>query len=347
MNDLTSSSDPLVEIRDLSVHFQSSRNRSFFQSEAGSPLRAVDGVSMAIGRGEIVGLVGESGSGKTTLARAILGLSPIARGGVFLAGDDITKLPPGGGHSQRRGMQMIPQDAAASLSPRFKVFQLLKEAYDISGRPEAERKSVTDLLAMVELGPEHADKYPHELSGGQARRVSIARALVMEPDLIVADEPTAGLDVSAVATIVNLLARLRQELGLSYLLITHDLEIVAYLADLIAVMYLGKIVEIGPAEDIVDSPRHPYTRSLLQSIVRPGSARGAMFELKGDPPDPLNPPLGCRFHTRCYFARSECRTQEPLRLPSGENRETACHFWRDIEKLDPVKTNTVKKETSR
>lgn len=330
MNDITSSGDPLVDIRNLSVHFQGNRKKSLFQSEALSALRAVDGVSVAIGRGEIVGLVGESGSGKTTLARAILGLSPIAGGGVFLSGDDITRLPPGGGSSPRRRMQMIPQDAAASLSPRFKVFQLLQEAYDIAGRPEAERKSVTDLLAMVELGPEHADKYPHELSGGQARRVSIARALAMEPDLIVADEPTAGLDVSAVATIVNLLARLRQDHGLSYLFITHDLEIVAYLADVIAVMYLGKIVEIGPAEDVVDLPRHPYTRLLLQSIVRPGAARGAVFELKGDPPDPSNPPPGCRFHTRCHFARSECRTLEPLRLPAGENRETACHFWRDI-----------------
>ncbi|MEP7457346.1 ABC transporter ATP-binding protein [Phyllobacterium sp. SB3] len=338
----------LLEVHDLSVHFgEAQRARWSWWHTERSLLRAVDGVSLSVGKGEIVGLVGESGSGKTTLGRAILGMYPIAGGEVLFAGSDVSRMSRNDRRLLRRRMQMIPQDAAASLSPRFSVSQLLTEAYDISGTAPAARKPTSELLSMVELGHEHANKYPHELSGGQARRVSIARALAMGPDFIVADEPTAGLDVSAVATIVNLLMRLRTDLGLSYLVITHDLQVVAYLADVIAVMYLGKIVEIGRAEDIIDSPKHPYTRSLLHSISGRAAAERAMFELKGEVPNPLTPPSGCRFHPRCSFARPLCRTQEPLRTECGKNHETACHFWNKIEAtLDPANGRINSKENT-
>jgi oligopeptide/dipeptide ABC transporter ATP-binding protein len=226
-------------------------------------------------------------------------------------------------------MQMIPQDSAASLSPRLRVSQLLQEVYDIHGMPAARRRSSAELLAMVELGPEHAGKYPHELSGGQAKRVSIARALAMEPDFIVADEPTSGLDVSAVAAIVNLLMRLRGELNLSYLLITHDLDIVSYMSDVVAVMYLGEIVESGRAEALVDRPLHPYTQKLLEASSHLGRKKAPI--VRGDVPSPRFPPSGCRFHTRCPFAQPLCREREPKLDESDEaEHRAACHFWREI-----------------
>jgi oligopeptide/dipeptide ABC transporter ATP-binding protein len=323
---------PIVEARRLSTHFGGGPGGFLRLFGAEAPvLRAVDGVDLVVEPGQVVGLVGESGSGKSTLGRTILGLERPAQGEVRFAGEDLGALDAPALRRMRRRMQMIPQDSAASLSPRLRVFQLFEEVYDIRDTPRNARRSTAELLAMVELGAEHAGKYPHELSGGQAKRVSIARALAMEPEFIVADEPTSGLDVSAVAAIVNLLARLRSELNLSYLLITHDLDVVAYMADVIAVMYLGKVVEIGPAEDLAERPLHPYTRLLLEAVRRPGEERRSRLGIRGDVPSPRFPPPGCRFHTRCPFAQPLCREQEPpLDEGAAAGHRTACHFWRDI-----------------
>ncbi len=322
---------PLVEVRGLSTCFGSEGTglTGLFKPEVPA-LRAVDDVDLVVMPGQIVGLVGESGSGKTTLGRTILGLEKPAGGDVRFAGRSLVGLGSGELRLLRRRMQMIPQDSAASLSPRMNVSQLLGEVYDIRRTPKDKRRSAAELLSMVELGSEHANKYPHELSGGQAKRVSIARALAMEPDFIVADEPTSGLDVSAVAAIINLLMRLRSQLRISYLFITHDLDAVAYMADVIAVMYLGKIVEAGPAEQLAEAPRHPYTQSLMNAVSRPGEERRPWLAIRGDIPSPRFPPSGCRFHTRCPFAQPLCREQEPKQEESGPGHRTACHFWREI-----------------
>jgi oligopeptide/dipeptide ABC transporter ATP-binding protein len=259
-----------------------------------------------------------------------LGLEQPTSGEVRFSGEAIGRLGTDRIRALRRRMQMIPQDAAASLSPRLRVAQLLDEVYDIRGVPRSVRRPPQALLAMVELGPEHLQKFPHELSGGQAKRISIARALAMEPEFIVADEPTSGLDVSAVAAIVNLLMRLRAELDLSFLLITHDLEVVSYMADVLVVLYLGKAVEIGPAAAMAEAPLHPYTRSLLDAVRHPGDRRTGKLAIRGDIPSPRFPPSGCSFHTRCPYAQPVCRDREPvLEGPSAEHR-TTCHFWREI-----------------
>jgi oligopeptide/dipeptide ABC transporter ATP-binding protein len=207
---------------------------------------------------------------------------------------------------------------------------LLEEVYDIRGAPPEGARSPQELLAAVGLGPEHLRKFPHELSGGQAKRVSIARALAMQPEFIVADEPTSGLDVSAVAAIVNLLLRLRSEFDLSFLLITHDLDVVATMADVLVVLYLGKVVESGPAAAIAEAPRHPYTRSLLEAVRRPGIPRTGRLTIRGDMPSPRFPPAGCRFHTRCPFAQPVCSDREPVLEGSQSEHRAACHFWREI-----------------
>lgn len=333
------SADPLVEVRALRIYFGG--RRGVFGS-AEQPVRAVDGVDLRIGRGEVVGLVGESGSGKSTLGRSILGLEKPSAGQVNFDGDDVWTLSPAKLRRLRPRMQMILQDAAASLSPRLRIRRLLHEPYDIARVPASARRPVAELLDLVELGAEHSDKYPHELSGGQARRVSIARALALEPEFLIADEPTAGLDVSAVGAIVNLLARLRAELGLSYLLITHDLNVVGYLADRIAVMYLGKIVEIGPAAEIFDVPKHPYTQALISAVPEPGERRVRPILLPGEIPSAKAPPPGCRFHTRCPYAQPVCQRDEPVLDPAGPGQTVACHFWREIAAgPDPIETHAT------
>jgi oligopeptide/dipeptide ABC transporter ATP-binding protein len=283
--------------------------------------------------------VGESGSGKTTLARSLIRLEHITSGTVSFDGDDITNIRGGQLRRLRRSVQMIFQDPYSSLSPRLKVGYLLTEPYVINKVPQPERYSVKELLEMVELSPEQATKYPHELSGGQARRVGIARALALNPSFLVADEPTAGLDVSAAAAILNLMKDLAERLSLTYLIITHNLNVVGYIADRIAVMYLGQLAEVGPAEQVLDRPAHPYTRALLSALSEPDPRqRGAERDLlvPGEIPSPKNPPPGCRFHTRCPYADDRSRTEVPLLEEAGPEHFVACHHWQTIDDAAPA-----------
>lgn len=326
--------DALVELRGVKTYFYDRVGpiaRALGQTSP--PVRAVDGVDLEIQRGEIVGLVGESGSGKTTLGRSILNLVPISSGNVHYEGQDLGSMDREQMRRFRRSAQIIFQDAHASLSPRLRVSRLLTEPYVINGIPPDERTSVSDLLDMVQLSSELADKYPNELSGGQARRVGIARALALRPDFIVADEPSAGLDVSAAASVLNLMRDLAAELGLTYLIITHDLNMVGYIADRIALMYLGKLVEVGPTDRIFSAPSHPYTQALLNAVPMPSpkerSARHRLL-LPGEIPSPKHPPPGCRFHTRCRYAQEECQVDQPELERVEEGHAVACYFWREV-----------------
>lgn len=327
-------SDTLLTVRDLKVHFV--ERRWWFEDLLGRPpeaVRAVDGVDLEIRRGEVLGLVGESGSGKTTLGKTILRLVSATSGEVVFDGRDITALTGAGLGRLRRRAQMIFQDPHASLSPRLRVSQLLTEPYVIHNVPGSERYGVGELLGMVELSSETASKYPHELSGGQARRVGIARALALGPEFIVADEPTAGLDVSAAGKILNLMRDLGKRLGLTYLVITHDLGIVDYLSDRLAVMYLGKLFEVGPTERVLDAPAHPYTHALLSAVSEPDPRQrhaGRQHLLPGEIPSPKNPPPACRFHTRCAFADERSRTEEPQLEEIEAGHFVACHHWQRV-----------------
>jgi oligopeptide/dipeptide ABC transporter ATP-binding protein len=320
----------LLQIEDLSVFFPDGGQLT---SVIGPPrgVRAVDGVSLEVAEGEVVGVVGESGSGKTTLALAALRLTRATGGRIRFDDADITRLRGAGLRRVRRHAVMIFQDPHSSLSPRMKVSALLMEPYRIHNVPRSERYSVAELLGMVELPDRLANRYPHELSGGQARRVGIARALALRPRLIVADEPTAGLDVSAAGAILNLLQSLREQYGTAYVIITHALNVVGYLADRIAVMYLGRLVEQGPAENIYDAPLHPYTRALIAAIPEMDSrAASAETPVAGEIPSPRNPPPGCHFHPRCPFAVERCRTVEPVLEEARPGQWVACHRWREV-----------------
>ncbi len=292
-------------------------------------VRAVDGVDVAIYRGESLALVGESGSGKTTLGRTILRLEQPTSGQVCIEQQDITKLPQSRVRPMRARMQMIFQDPISSLSPRKKVSQLLLEPFSIHGIQVNAREKVSELLEMVGLSSEQADKYPHQLSGGQARRVGIARALALRPALLVADEPTAGLDVSVAAGILNLMKDLREQLGLTYILITHNLNIIRFIADRVAVMYLGKLVEVGATEALFTHPRHPYTEALMSAVPVPDPdvrLQRKRIVLQGEIPSPRNPPPGCAFHTRCSYADERCKAACPVLQDSGEiGHMVACH----------------------
>ena len=310
----------LIRIRDLRTHF--------------GAVRAVDGVDLDIPRGETLGLVGESGSGKTTLARTLLRLADATSGEIVFDGRDITRLRGRELRKLRRRAQMIFQDPYSSLSPRLRVSYLLTEPYTINKIPASERYSVSELLEMVELSSEQAAKYPHELSGGQARRVGIARALALQPEFLVADEPTSGLDVSAAGAILNLMKDLGTRLGLTYLVITHNLNVVGYIADRIAVMYLGQLAEVGPTERVLDAAAHPYTRALLAAISEPEPrqrARQHRLLLPGDIPSPQNPPPGCRFHTRCSYAEDRSREEVPALEEIEGEHYVACHFWKKVQ----------------
>jgi len=296
----------------------------------GNPVHAVDGVSLEIQRGEILGLVGESGCGKTTLGRTILGLTPAESGKTCYDGSDIAQLSRSDLRKLRGRIQMIFQDPFSSLSPRLQVSYLLTEPYKIHQAPPEKQYSVAELLDMVELPGEIASKYQHELSGGQARRVGIARALALRPEFLIADEPTSGLDVSVAASILNLMKDLADRLDLTYLVITHNLNVVGYFADRVAVMYLGKLVELGTTRQVFDSPAHPYTLALLSAISEPnprqrqGSRR--LF-LSGEIPSPKNLPPGCRFFSRCSFTQGGCETGKPVMIEVSPGHITACPNW--------------------
>jgi oligopeptide/dipeptide ABC transporter ATP-binding protein len=290
----------------------------------------VDDVTLSVRPGEVIGLVGESGSGKTTLGKTILRLTPLTDGQIIFGGQDISHARGEVVRRLRGRMQMIFQDPYSSLSPRLRVSYLLTEPYTIHRVPNEQRYSVSELLRMVGLSEEQSAKYPHELSGGQARRVGIARALALHPEFLVADEPSSGLDVSVAASILNLMKDIADELGLTYLIITHNLNMVAYIATRVAVMYLGNLVEVGPTDRIFDAPAHPYTLALLSAISEPDPSQrrnGHRMLLAGEIPSPRNPPSGCRFHTRCPFAEDKCKTDVPVLEEIGADHVVACHFW--------------------
>ena len=322
----------LVQTRDLRLYFHDRAGLAdqLLRRRLGR-VKAVDGVSITVRGGETLALVGESGSGNTTLGRTVLRLERPTGGEVVVDGIDITAMSASRIRPLRARMQMIFQDPTASLSPRMRVSESLLEPFRIHHVPVPDpRAKVDELLAMVGLAAEQADKYPHQLSGGQARRVGIARALALNPDLLVADEPTSGLDVSVSAGILNLLADLREKLSLTYLIITHNLNTVGFIADRVAVMYLGRLVELAQTDDIFDRPRHPYTEALMSAIAVPNPHLREDCQriiLSGEMPSPRNPPPGCAFHPRCRYAEPRCAREAPLlRQLEAAAQLSACHF---------------------
>ncbi len=318
-------SAPLLEVRDLKKHFPV--RRGLFAGEE-THVKAVDGVSFEIRQGETLGLVGESGSGKTTTGRAILRLTEPTSGEIRFRGEDVRAMDPGALQAFRRRAQIIFQDPFGSLNPRLTVGGAIREVLQVHGLARgAESARVTELLELVGLHASHAGRYPHEFSGGQRQRVGIARALAVEPDLIVCDEPVSALDVSVQAQVVNLLASLQERLGLAYLFIAHDLGVVEHVSDRIAVMYLGRIVEMADAEALVRSPLHPYTRALLSAVPVPEPGRKLdRIVLPGDIPSPVDPPPGCPFHPRCpHPARdAACEAVVPVLETKAPDHTAAC-----------------------
>lgn len=325
---------PLVEVRDVKVHFPITRG-AVVRRRVGT-VRAVDGVSLSMAPRETLGLVGESGSGKTTLGRTILRIYRPTEGSILFEGADISELDGAALRRVRRRMQMIFQDPYSSLHPRMTVERIIAEPLEIHriGTPRERRERVGELLSRVGLKPEHAAGYPHQLSGGERQRVGIARALALNPQLIVADEPVSALDVSIRAQVINLLQHLQREFGLAYLFVAHDLSVVRHVADRVAVMYLGRIVELAPTPLLFDAPLHPYTVALLSAVPVPDpeiEARRERIVLKGDVPNPASPPSGCRFRTRCWLRErlggpSECERLDPPLRDVVSGHSVACHF---------------------
>lgn len=317
-----SENTPLLQVVDLTTHFPIA---------GGGAVRAVDSVSFTVNAGETFGLVGESGCGKTSTGRSILQLVPVTSGQVLFQGTDLTKLSRKELRPLRKEMQIIFQDPFSSLNPRMTIGQMIEEplmVHKIYPDKAARRKRVEELLDMVGLQPEAYNRYPHEFSGGQRQRIGIARALSLAPKLIVCDEPVSALDVSIQSQIINLLDDLQNRLGLAYIFIAHSLNVVKHISDRIAVMYLGKIVEIATSDDLFANPLHPYTQALLSAIPVPApGAQPPPIPLEGDVPSPANPPAGCRFHTRCKYCVERCRTEEPVLTGEG-GHQVACHLYR-------------------
>jgi oligopeptide transport system ATP-binding protein len=331
----------LVKVDDLKVYFPI--RAGFLQRTIGH-VRAVDEISFEVRRGETLGLVGESGCGKSTTGRAVIRLNKPTAGQVHFDGVDLYSLNANDLRRLRRRMQIIFQDPYSSLDPRMTVNSIISEPLETHSlkKGSAKRARVAELLEMVGLDPRYVNRYPHEFSGGQRQRIGVARALAVEPEFIVCDEPISALDVSIQAQVLNLLTDLRTQLGLTYLFIAHDLSVVKHISDRVAVMYLGKIVEIGPPETLYAGPGHPYTRALLSAVPVPDPVterRRKRVILKGDVPSPVNPPSGCRFHTRCWLYErlgkpENCRTDDPpLRTLAGDH-QAACHYAEDALKSD-------------
>jgi oligopeptide transport system ATP-binding protein len=319
----------LLKVENLYKHFPIKKG-IIFSRQTGA-VHAVDGISFNIYNGETLGLVGESGCGKSTTGRTILQLYRPTSGSVFFEGDDLAKLKGENLRRKRRDLQMIFQDPYASLNPRMTVGQIIGEPMEIHGtyKGAAQTKRVQDLLQLVGLNGAFANRYPHEFSGGQRQRVGIARALALEPKLIVCDEPISALDVSIQAQVVNLLEDLQSTLGLTYLFIAHDLSMVRHISDRIAVMYLGIIVELADRNELYANPRHPYTQALLSAVPYPDpfvEEKRKRILLEGDVPSPVNPPSGCRFRTRCQYAKEICAEEKPAFREISKDHFVACHF---------------------
>jgi len=366
----TTSDDVVLEVRDLAKSYPVRRG-TVIKRTVGQ-VQAVDGVSLALRRGRTLGLVGESGSGKSTLARVLVGIEKPTRGQVLVDGEDVSTMSRAARRELRGNVQMVFQDPYTSLNPRMSVgeivaepFRIHRDAVPAGGR----RRAVGELLELVGLDPDHAHRYPHQFSGGQRQRVGIARALAVKPRVLVCDEPVSALDVSVQGQVINLLEDLQDELGLSYLFIAHDLAVVQHIADEVAVMYLGRVVEEGDRPGVYDDAHHPYTRALLSAVPVPDPTahRDDELMLEGDPPSPADPPSGCRFHTRCWLARrlaaeeggagdgpdavpAPCRTEDPVLVPLGRPggvgdagprgggaatlpHAAACHFAREAAAL--------------
>ena len=333
------SGETLLEVRDLKMWFPVTEGL-LFERHVGD-VRAVDGVSFSLRRGETLGLVGESGCGKSTTGRAIVRLYKPTAGQVLFDGQDVTSVEGAALRKLRRRFQMIFQDPYASLNPRMTAGATVSEPLEVHGVGSAaeRRDRVRDLLSTVGLNPDYAIRYPHEFSGGQRQRIGVARALALDPDLIVADEPISALDVSIQAQVINLLERLQERLGLTYLFIAHDLSVVRHISDRIAVMYLGRIVELAPSRELNARPLHPYSVALLSAVPIPDPTverRRRRIILKGDVPSPVNPPSGCHFHTRCWLRErlgnpERCSAEIPALRTLSAGHEVACHFAEEVE----------------
>lgn len=329
------SDDVLIKARDLSVHYPLSGGGLFGEKPV---VKAVEGVNLDIAKGSFFGLVGESGSGKTTLGRACLKAAPITRGSVEYSDEDVryelTTMDKTQESDYRKRSQLIFQDPYAALSPRMTVRDIIAEPLEVMGltssRDETDER-VREIAAKCRLNLEHLRRFPHAFSGGQRQRISIARALVSRPHFVVADESVAALDVSIQADVLNLLKEIQQEMGLTFLFISHDLSVVAHVCDHVAVMYLGRLVETAPTRELFAAPRHPYTKALLSAIpsLDPDDPKIAQ-KLEGEIPSPTNPPPGCKFQTRCPFATDICRKDEPTLEHSSTGHEVACHHWQEL-----------------
>ena len=324
---MTDATEPFLDIADLKTHFPI--EKGFLIKKRIGTVKAVDGIDLSLRKGEVLGLVGESGCGKSTLGRTILQLIPPTAGKVLLAGRDLASLKGEKLRDARADFQMIFQDPYASLNPRMTVYDTLAEAISTHARVPSRDMPlrVSELLERVGLSPRFIRKYPHEFSGGQRQRIAIARALAVAPKLIIADEPVSALDVSIQAQIINLLIKLTREMGLTMIFISHDLSVVKHISDRIAVMYLGRIVEIGPSVEVFERPLHPYTKALVSAVPIPDPEREKhrrRIILSGDPPSPINPPVGCTFHPRCPYMKEECKATYPPFIEYDSTRRATC-----------------------